>query len=339
MKQLNIGIVGLGRLGKEYATNLLFKIRNAHVLAACSIIEEERAYARDELAISNVFESYEEMLETPNLEAVFVISSTDMHAQHIIEALRAGKHVFSEKPLAISLDACKQVEEVAKQHPNLKAVVGFVRRYDASYQYAKRKIKSGAIGKPFMVRSQTVDQDVVNDFQLQYVGKSGGIFHDYNVHDIDLARWFLMSEIESVYALGGSFKHKGFEDAGDADNVVTTCQMTNGTMAIIHASRTAMHGHDTYTEVTGTLGTLRIGRPAGKNRVEIYDIHGVRKECVTTFWERFEDAFLTMAQDFVNCVLEDLPPELSIRDAIMATEAAIAFTKSFREQELVRIIR
>lgn len=339
MQKVKVGIVGLGRLGKEYATNLMHHIRHADVIAACSLNEEERVFAKNELGILRVFADYEEMLKVTELEAIFVISSTDMHAEHIVKALRAGKHVFSEKPLATTYEACKEVEAVAQEHPHLKAVVGFVRRYDASYRYAKEHIDSGAIGTPFMVRSQTVDQDTVNDFQLQYVGKSGGIFHDYNVHDIDLARWFLEAEIETVYAMGGSFKHEGFAAAGDADNVITTCKMTNGSMAIIYASRTAMHGHDTYTEITGTLGALRIGRPAGKNRVEIYDQHGVRKECVTSFWERFEDAFLMMASDFIACILENRQPELSIHDATIATEAAIAFTESFQKGTLISIKR
>lgn len=337
MKKINAAIVGLGRLGKEYAKNLAFKIPQVELVAVCSLIKEELEYAKKELNISNVFANYEEMLATCKLDTIFIISSTDMHAEHMIKALESGLHVFCEKPLAITYEACKKVEAIAQRYPDQLAVVGFVRRFDPSYRYAKDRVDAGLIGKPYLVRSQTVDKDTIADWMIQYVNRSGGIFHDFNVHDIDLARWFLGSEIKSVWSIGGAYKYPKFASVGDADNVMTTCSFENGTMAVINASRTAMHGHDTYTEVVGTLGTLRIGRPAAMNRVEIYDQYGVRQECVETFWDRFEAAFLLMVEDFVNCILENKKPELQLSDATRATQAAIAFTSSFKKQMLISL--
>lgn len=337
MKKINVGLVGLGRLGKEYAKNLAFKIRAANLAAVCSIVPEELEFAKNELGIENVYHDYEELLKHPNLDTIFIVSSTDKHAEHIIKALEAGLHVFSEKPLAITQSECEKVEAVAARYPNQVSVVGFVRRFDPSYQYAKKKIEEGLIGKPYLVRSQTVDKDTIADWMIQYVKNSGGIFHDFNVHDIDLARWFLGGEIESVWSIGGAYKYPAFAEAGDADSVMSTCYLDNGTMAVINACRTAMSGHDTYTEVVGTLGTLRIGRPANKNRVEIYDQHGARQECVATFWERFESSFLYMAKDFIQCLLDDKKPEITLADARQATIVAEAFTTSFEQKELVKI--
>jgi myo-inositol 2-dehydrogenase/D-chiro-inositol 1-dehydrogenase len=337
MKKINVGIIGLGRMGKAYAHHLALKIPYTNLIAACSIIPEELTYAQQELQVPHLFENYEELLQLENLDAVFIISSTDMHAEQMIKALEAGLHVFCEKPLGIEVSACERVEQVAAHYPDQLAIVGFVRRFDPSYRYAKEKIEAGAIGKPYLVRSQTVDKDTIADWQIQYVGKSGGIFHDFNVHDIDLARWFLGAEIKTVWSVGGAYKYPAFEDAGDADNVMTTCVFDDGTMAVINASRTAMHGHDTYTEVVGTEGSLRIGRPAALNRVEIYDQYGARRECVSTFWDRFESAFLLMTEDFVQCILEGRRPELTLADATAATRAATAFTRSFREGQLVSL--
>lgn len=324
-------------MGKQYAHNLAWKMKDVDLIAACSLSAEERTYASVSLGIRSVYDDFDHMLELTELEAVFIISSTDMHAEQIIKVLKKGLHVFSEKPLAISMEACLQVQEVADRYPHLKTAVGFVRRYDASYMYAKQKIDEGLIGQPFLVKSQTIDKDTVTDFQITYVNKSGGIFHDYNVHDIDLTRWLLSSEFIEVHAMGGAYKHKRFAELGDADNVMTSCRLENGSMAVIIASRTAMHGHDTYTEVVGTLGSLRIGRPAGKNRVEIYDQYGARKECLDTFMERFEDAFLTMSNDFIDCIIYDRTPQCTIADATKATEVAIAFTASFKESRSVKL--
>jgi len=335
--KIKVGIVGLGRMGKQYAHNLAWHMSHVELIAACSLSREERIYAQEHLHLTYVYQDYQKMLLTPGIEAVFVVSSTDMHVEHITQALDQGLHVFSEKPLAITLEACRQVQTVAGRHPHLKTAIGFVRRYDRSYMYAKQKIVEGLIGEPYLIKSQTVDKDTVTDFQITYVNKSGGIFHDYNVHDIDLTRWLMSSEFKVVHSIGGAYKHKRYAELGDADNVMTSCQLENGSMAVIIASRTAMHGHDTYTEVVGTLGSLRIGRPAEKNRVEIYDQYGARKECLDTFMDRFEDAFLAMSRDFIDCIINDRTPQCTIRDATRATEVAIAFTQSFRDAQVVKI--
>lgn len=337
MRKTKIGIVGLGRLGKEYAKNLAFRIRTADLVAVCSLHQAELAFAKEELGIKHLYTDYDQLLVHEGLEAVFVVSSTDQHAEHIIKALQAGLHVFSEKPLAITVAACDGVVEVAAQYPGQLAVVGFVRRFDPSYRYAKQKVEEGAIGIPYLVRSQTIDKDTIADWQMEYVKNSGGIFHDFNVHDIDLARWFLGAEVAAVWSIGGAYKYPAFAAAGDADHVMSTCRFENGAMAVINAGRTAMVGHDTYTEVVGTLGSLRIGRPAAMNRVEIYDQHGARRECVETFWDRFQEGFLLMAEDFLDCIQTGRRPELSLHDARQATLVATAFTQSLEKGELVRI--
>ena len=337
MKTVKAGIVGLGRMGRIYAKALRFRIRNVQLLAACSLDATERKFARHDLGIAHIYSSYNDMLQNKDLDAVFIVSSTDQHVSHFISGLEAGLHVFCEKPLARDVDICKTVEAVAREHPKQLAVVGFMRRFDPSYVYAKKKIDEGAIGKPFLVKSQTVDMDETTKVQIEFVKTSGGIFHDYSVHDIDLARWFLQSDLKTVFAIGGAFAHPEFAEAGDADNVLATCVMENGTMASIQASRTAMHGHDTFTEIVGTEGSLRIGRPPSLNRVEISDRHGVRRECLKTFYDRFEDAFVIQMQDFIDCLIEGRRPELTLRDAIEATRGAMALTESFREKRVVEV--
>ena len=210
MKKIRAGIVGLGRLGRHYAENLVFKVAGVELVAACSLVEEERGYASRVLGVPETYAVYENMLDSASMDVVFVISSTDQHASHMSLALEAGLHVFCEKPLALDVATCLSVERVADAHPGQFAVVGFVRRFDPSYAYARQKIDGGVIGTPFLVKSQTVDMDDQAPFQLEFVKKSGGLFHDFNVHDIDLARWYLGANVASVFATGGAYKHEGF---------------------------------------------------------------------------------------------------------------------------------
>lgn len=333
---IKVGLIGLGRMGKIYADILHHSVSQASLVAACSLQPSELAYARS-IGIPSVYNQVDEMLSKESLDVLWVVSSTDQHVDHIIKGLEAGCHVFSEKPLATTTAKCLQVQEAADRYPQQKVMIGFVRRYDESYRYAYDKIQSGAIGKPFLIRSQTVDKDDVEEFQIQYAGKSGGIFHDYNIHDIDLTRWLTGTEFSSVSALGGAYKYPAFADMGDADNVVTSCELLDGSLAVIIASRTAMHGHDTYTEITGTKGSLLIGRPAQRNRVEIYDEYGARRECLDGYMDRFSQAFVDMSKDFIDIIRQDREVMMDITNALKATEAAIAFTSSFREKRRVRI--
>ena len=336
-KRINVGISGLGRLGKKYATILHHHCPYVNLVSTCSLDLEELKWAKFELGVSSGHESFTDMIENNNLDAVFIISSTNAHASQIKIALENDLHVFCEKPLSIDLNICQDILNLSKKLSHLKSTIGFVRRFDESYMFAKEQIKSGKIGLPFKVYSQTVDKDAVTDFQIQYAKSSGGIFHDYNIHDIDLTRWLLEDEFKTVHAIGGAYKYPAYTKYGDADNVTTTCQMSKGGIAVINASRTAAHGHDTFTEITGTKGTLRIGRPNNKNIVEICDESGVRYTCLSTFWDRFEMAFHRMINDFIEAIHFDHAPKCTIEDAVKATIVASAFTNSFEAQEVIKL--
>jgi len=336
-KKLRIGMVGLGRLGKRHAENLALRVSDAAVVAACSIVPEELEWAKKGLGVGSLYTDYGKMIAEAGLDAVFIASSSSAHAAQIIQGLEQGLHVFCEKPMGVSVDECLAVEKAVALHPGRVFMVGFVRRFDPSYRYAKQRIAEGAIGTPFLVRSQTVDLDEYAPFQVKFVPTSGGIFLDMNVHDIDLARWYLGDEVASVYAIGGSYVHPEFDTVGDADNTCALLKFESGKMAVLSASRTAFHGHDTHTEITGSKGTIKIGMTPAKNRVEIFDAGGARVECVKDFYERFAEGFLAEAREFVECALTGRAPGVEARDGTKATEVGFALGKSFKEGTVIRL--
>ncbi len=335
--KVRVAIVGLGRLGKRHAENLSFRCKDADVVAACSVVPDELTFASEVLGIPRTYENYDELLKADDIDAVFLVTSTSVHAEQIIKGLQAGKHVFCEKPLALNLENCVEVLKVQERYPDLVATIGFVRRFDPSYAYAKEQIDRGLIGQPVLVRSQTVDLDEYAPFQIDFTPTSGGFAHDMLVHDLDLARWYLGAEMSSAYSIGGCYKHKGFEQHQDIDNASALCQYDNGTSAYFFASRTAMHGHDTRTEIVGTEGILKIGQTPSANRVEICDAKGVRTECVQDFFARFEDAFLIEAIDFIDSVASGRKPRCSLFDAMQATKGAIAITDAYRSGSLIKL--
>jgi myo-inositol 2-dehydrogenase/D-chiro-inositol 1-dehydrogenase len=244
--------------------------------------------------------------------------------------------VFSEKPLALDLADCLRVEQEATRHPQLKVMIGFVRRFDPHYRDAHAKIAAGAIGRPFLVRSQCADRNDPGGFFVSFAPTSGGILLDMSVHDIDGARWLLGAQhAKRVYATGTIAIHEGLAACNDVDNAVAIIEFEGGSVATLYASRTFAHGHESMTEIVGTAGRLAVGANPRLNRVEISDVHGVRNECTPTFYERFEEGFLRELTEFVDIVREDRAPPLTLADATEATRIGIALTESLRSRRPV----
>lgn len=337
MNRLRIGLAGLGRLGQRYAGNLAHAVPRAELVAVCSPVDTERAWARDALGVAAIHDTYEQLLADPAVDAVFLVTPTSLHATQIGQALDAGKHVFCEKPLSLDIADCRRAAAHAAA-ADRRAMVGFVRRFDESYRHAFQHIEAGGIGRPFLVYSQTADLADPSGAFLAFAPTSGGIFLDCSVHDIDLARWLLgRPKSVKVYAAGTVAMYPPLEALGDVDNGIATVEFEGGRLAMFHASRTQAHGHDTHTEVTGTAGRLSIGRDPRADRVEIADAGGIRHTVPPSFYERFAPAFVAQATHFVDAVLDGTPFDLTMDDAVEATRIAVAMRESLHAGQAVTL--
>ncbi len=345
MSRIPMCLVGCGGMGTRHVAGFAALKRtgigNVDLVAVCDIREDNARRAADEAERSigrrpAIHTSIESALADPAIAAFDIVTEAFTHIALALPLLAAGRHVFCEKPLSMVLDECLAVEAEARKHPKLKTMIGYVRRFDASYQDAQKKIAAGAIGRPFLVRSQTTDKHDPSGFFVRFAPKSGGIFIDMSVHDVDCVRWLLGSPKPTrVFSVGAIEVHEGLAACGDVDNALAAIEFEGGAMATIYASRTMAHGHESATEVVGTKGRLVIGRDGLLNRVEVADEHGIRVETTPTFWERFEDAFLRETIHFVDCVRHDRPPGLTLHDATEATRIAIAMRTSLVERRAV----
>jgi myo-inositol 2-dehydrogenase/D-chiro-inositol 1-dehydrogenase len=335
MKKLKIGVVGLGRLGIKHAENVAFKLPHAELTAVCARTKEKVETVQKEWNVPYGYTNYEEMVANDELDAVVIASASTEHCQQIEAALQAGLHVFCEKPLGVSIEECQRMEQVVEAHPDQVFMLGFMRRHDPAYAYAKQKIEEGAIGNPILVRCYSLDPEALIDGLLRFSATSGGLFIDMGVHDIDLARWLLGSDAESVYALGDCYMHEELRQHGDVDNATAIMKFKNGTIGLFYSGRTAPHGYHIETEIVGTHGTLRVSPVPEKNEVMIFNEHGAVNECIPDFLERFEQAFLLELQQFVECVREQRAPDITVHDGTKATEIAYAATESLRKNEVV----
>lgn len=334
---INVGIAGLGRLGSVHARNICNKIQGATLTAACSLEERELAFASKELGVNNVYKDYNKMLENANIDAVVIVTSSGEHCWQIEAALNAGKHVFCDKPLGVNVDECKKVEKTVEKYPKQVFFLGFMRRFDPSYAYAKQKIDAGLIGTPYLIKATGIDPEALVEGTIKFSETSGGIFIDAASHDIDLMRWFLNAEPVEVYAAGCSFKHPEFIKYNDCETGCALLKFDNGSMGQMHVGRTAAHGYHIETEIIGTEGSIRIGSVPEKNQATLYNRSGVVKECVESFPERFAEAYILEMQEFIDCISEGRKPSVSAHDGTRTTQATFAASQSFKQQCVIAI--
>ena len=193
-KKVKIGSIGLGRLGYEHACNIASLIPEAELTALCDIDAEHLNKVADELGVSKRYTDYESLCKDPDLDAIAIVSPSALHVEQIECAMANGKHVFCEKPLGTDVPQCLAAEKVVAKYPELKFMLGFMRRFDDSYMDVKARIDRGEIGKVILMRSYTQDPVSTIESTLKFAPHSGGQFLDMCVHDLDLLTWTLKPE-------------------------------------------------------------------------------------------------------------------------------------------------
>ncbi len=328
---ISIGIVGLGRLGRRHAENLAFRVAGAKLVAAASPLPEERAWAGKALNGVATYSGLPELLEHPGLDAVWLVTPTSLHADQVIASVRAGKHVFCEKPLALAPDDCDRAIAAAAEHPEKVVMIGFMRRFDPAYAEAKRMIEAGALGKIFAIRCVSEDPVDPSGFFVRFAPTSGGIFLDCCIHDIDLVRWMLGgAEPASVAAVGSRVLTPALEACGDVDTASAVVSFKGGAIADFYVTRTSHRGYEASMTIVGSKATLDVGRAIPKIPLTLES--GGRRSVagLTDFFDRFGEAFLHEARAFVDAVRNGGPTPLSLEDAREATRLACAMRAALK---------
>ncbi|KAI9372076.1 hypothetical protein BJX61DRAFT_553225 [Aspergillus egyptiacus] len=337
--RLRVGCAGLGRMGKRHALNFLERTPRAELVAASTPDDAEIEWAKVHLAPYGVkiYKDYDEMLKHEGLEAVVIASATAVHAEQAIKAIAAEKHVLCEKPLSTSVEISQSVLDAAKTKPHLKVMCGFSRRFDASYRDAHAKMSSGALGTPSVVRSQTCDKLDPTGFFVAYAEFSGGIFVDCSIHDIDLALWFFGAEskVRSVSAVGITAVEPDLRKHNDRDNAVGLVEFYDGKMAYFYASRMMAAGQEDTSEFIGTKGKVTVNAQPQLNLVQTFDSAGVRKEIPQHYYDRFEYAFVTEANEFTAACLDNMDVPLRLEGAVQAVRIGAALQESLISGEKI----
>jgi len=334
MGELRMAVVGVGRMGLTHAENLVHRTRGAQLVAVTTSSAERAEAVRRCCGAVPVYENLDRLIESESLDAVIIASSTSAHVENVEQCAAAGLHIMCEKPLGLSLEDCGRAVD-AVSSAGVKLMMGHTRRFDAGYEEAKRIIESGGIGRPVLYRSISGDVDPPPP-SFADLEVSGGLILDSMYHDIYLGRWLMNDEIIRVYGEGDALIDDDVGSVGDVDTAVVSARFAGGAMATLTASRTTRYGHDLRGEVIGDEGAVQIGR-LRKTPVRWLDKSGAHHDAVFTTPERMGDAFVTMLQSFVDCVVDDTEPPVSSKDGLATLEIAIAARHSIQTGAPVEI--
>src|SRR5258705_1274584 len=327
---MNVAIFGAGRIGKVHAANVarqpgisLKYVVDVFPEAASKLARQHGAQAADS----------EAALGDASVGAVIIASSTDTHADLILRSATAGKAIFCEKPVDLSLDRARTCAE-AVARAGVACLIGFQRRYDPTFAALKARIVQGEIGDPEMLVVTSRDPGAP---PVDYVKRSGGIFKDMLIHDFDIFRWILDDEAATLYATGSCLTDPAIGAAGDIDATAVTIRTRRGRLAQINTLRRAAYGYDQRFEVIGSKGMLQAGNHK-PTEVVAWNAGNISSDKPEHFFlERYRAAYAAEMAHFIDAIVRKQPVRTSIDDGVAALALADAATRSWREKRIVEL--
>jgi myo-inositol 2-dehydrogenase/D-chiro-inositol 1-dehydrogenase len=328
---IGIGIVGVGRIGAMHAELLASRVPGARLAG----VADARPAAAAEVAARHGVPALavDALIESPDVDAVAICSSTDTHVDVMVAAAKAGKAVFCEKPVSLYLD---EVDRglAAVEAAGVPIMIGFNRRFDPAHRAVRAAVASGEVGEPQLVRISSRDPAPP---PLEYVKVSGGIFLDMTVHDFDMARFVTGSEVVEVYAQGAVRIEPAFADVPDLDTAVVTMRHANDCITVIDNSRRAVYGYDQRVEVFGSNGMAASENPLAYPGV-VRTADGARLPPLPYFFvERYIPSYLNEWTAFVEALGAGEPPPVTGQDGRAPLVIGLAAWQSVRERRPVAL--
>ena len=334
---INVCVIGSGRAGMIHAVNFTGRVEGARL--AASVIRWKKCCKKLQMSLSGKrYTDYRQAVEDPGIDAIVVVTPTVFHRNIVCHGAAMGKHILCEKPMAMNEAECLEMIKAAEDN-RVKLQIGFMRRFDASFRYAKKEIESGAIGEVVLVKSLSHGPSTPQPWMYD-IEKSNGPLAEVSSHDIDTLHWFSGSYIDEVYAIGGNYRSP--EVLGEFpdfyDNVLLSARFINGMQGVMDGAQGVKYGYDARAEILGTHGIIHVGRNTEYSVLTVSP-QGISSPFVQSWRTLFIDAYFEEDLQFIKSIVNDTEPLVTGLDGLEAVRVVNAGNKSIREKCPVKITR
>ncbi|MCY7419071.1 MAG: Gfo/Idh/MocA family oxidoreductase [Chloroflexi bacterium] len=327
---MRIGLIGAGRIGAMHAQVLASLVGVDELLIADMVADRAAAVAAEVKAVA--VPSVESLMDAA--DAIVIAAATGAHAALVRAGIARRLPTYCEKPLAGTLAETIEMAELVEAS-GVPFQLGFQRRFDAAYREARRMVESGELGTVYVVRLAGHDPAPPHE---SYIPTSGGLFRDFSVHDFDVIRWLLSSEVAEVYADGGVRGFPVFAKYDDVDTAVATLRMMDGTLVVLTTTRHDPLGYDIRAELFGSRDSISVGLgPRTPMRSVEPGVPPPSGPAWPNFQERFHDAYRAELIGFLAVARGETPSPCTARDGVESLRVAEAATRSLREHRPVAL--
>ena len=320
----NVAVFGAGRIGRIHASNLA-SLPGVKLKSVCDVVPA----AASELAqqFGAQVSTPEDVFADKSIDAVAICSSTTTHSDLITRAAAAGKHIFCEKPVDLSVPRAQACADAVKA-AGVACMIGFQRRFDPTFNEARTRMDKGEIGNAEMLIITSRDPGAP---PADYIRASGGVFRDMLIHDFDVFRWILCADgDEAVWlsATGSVLTDPAIAALGDVDSAAVSIRTAKGRLCQINTSRRAAYGYDQRFEVLGSKGLLQCGNHT-PTEVRQWDAHGIHADKPEAFFlQRYAAAYRLEITHFFDALQSGAPFKTTIADGVAAQKLADAAATS-----------
>ena len=303
-KTVNIGLIGAGRIGSFHGESVQRRLVDANLVAIADPAPGAAAKLADTLNVDSSYTDVAEMLSHPGLDAVIIATPARFHTNVLVQAAEAGKHVFCEKPMALTLEDADRGIAAAKA-AGVSLQVGFNRRWDQAFAEGRAAIDAGKIGTPQLLRSVIRDPGPFGADPAKI--PLWTIFYETLIHDFDTLLWLNAgAKPVEVYAAADALVRPDARKDGFLDTAVVTIRFDNGSIAVAEANFCAMYGYDIRGEVFGSAGMITMG-DVRRSSMTVFDKDGVSNDTWRRDTDHFVHGYTAQLASFVRSIQSGTP--------------------------------
>lgn len=328
MDRIDVALIGAGRMGSIHGPNAG---RHPGLRLKYVIDPRPEAAAAVGAPFGATTVTLDEALADSSIGGVLICSSTDQHLEHALAAVAAGKAVFCEKPLDLDL---AKVVAAAPQLADARLVLAFNRRFDPHFAALKANVDAGAVGR--LESLHLVNHDPASP-PPRFIPTSGGLFKDFTIHDLDLARWLLGEEIAEVYAAASCLVDPEIGRLGDVDTARTVLKTTSGRLCVISNTRRSGYGYDQRIEAFGSSGMITAGNVALDTVHTLTEAGATAAPIHNGFLSRYGEAYRAEMAHFAEVAHGRADPLVGYADGVAALALAEACDLSVRTGDVVKL--